>query len=230
MMNEILKHHLHIFDMDGLLLDTERIAFEIFKCTCKEFGFIPSIKSYLPFISVDRIQRYEILSQLHSNIPIQKIVELWDARYMEYLYEKQIPLKRGVQSMLNYLKKNKKLIAVATSTDSKLAKHKLRKSLLLEYFDYIVAGDQVRKSKPSPEIYNTVIKYFNMPKDSCLAYEDSLKGIESAYQAGLNVIQIIDLQKPTIDSIKKTIFRFDSFDSLFSSLNLNSDIILKSSK
>jgi len=119
------------------------------------------------------------------------------ARYHEAITTRGIPLKDGVLEFLRYIRSLQLPMAVATSTQTDIAKTKLRDTGILDYFQIVVGGEQVRHSKPHPDIYLKAAAELAVNARNCLALEDSENGVKSASAAGLTVIQIPDLVQPS---------------------------------
>ena len=187
-----------IFDMDGLLLDTERIALSSFVATCREFDFEPDVDIYVRCIGTNSAQTKEILTQGYGrDFPYEAIREKWSQRYEETITEHPVPEKPGASALLDFFRRAGLSIGLATSTTYASAVKKLTQSGLYPYFDIIVGGDQVRTGKPDPEPYLMVSRLLNIPPARCLALEDSDNGVLSAHGAGMRVIQIPDLKPPS---------------------------------
>jgi HAD superfamily hydrolase (TIGR01509 family) len=187
-----------IFDMDGLLLDTERIAMSSFVATCREFDFEPDLDIYVRCIGTNSTKVKEILTQGYGrDFPYEEIRKKWSQRYEQTILEHPVPRKPGASALLAFLKQRRSSIGLATSTKHASAVKKLKQADLYPYFDVIVGGDQVEKSKPDPEVYQTVSRLLETAPARCLALEDSDNGVLSAHGAGMMVIQIPDLRAPS---------------------------------
>lgn len=186
-----------IFDMDGLLLDTERIAYDIFIEIADSYGVNPKIRDYSQCIGANKTYREKILKEYFPSLPLDQFIPAWEKEYKNRLCNDEIPIKKGVIELLSLLKSKQIYIAVATSTHRELAYLKLKKTNLLNFFHYIIGGDQIEKSKPDPEIYLKVKEKFGVDSSECLVFEDSTNGVISAYKAEMDVIQVIDLIEAT---------------------------------
>ena len=107
--------------------------------------------------------------------------------------------------ILDYLKSKDIKIALATSTTAKSATEILTRAKVIDYFDRLICGDMVAKSKPDPEIFVTAVKELGENPKDCIALEDSINGIKSAYSAGLKPIMVPDLIEPT-EEIRPMLF------------------------
>jgi HAD superfamily hydrolase (TIGR01509 family) len=193
-----MKFEAVIFDMDGLLLDTERIALQTFRETCANFGIEVDRKVYLKCIGTNDSKTKEILiSGYGETFPYDDFERLWLEKYGIEAYEKPVPLKEGAEPLLESIKRACLPMAVATSTSHEKAVLKLGNAGILDYFKLIVAGDQIKKSKPDPEIYLKTAGRLGVSPERCLALEDSDNGVQSAHAAGMTVIQIPDLVEPS---------------------------------
>ncbi|MBO5351842.1 MAG: HAD-IA family hydrolase, partial [Lachnospiraceae bacterium] len=103
------------------------------------------------------------------------------------------PVKKGLYVLLDYLKENGYKLAVASSTSKRGVERNLKSAGVLEYFDAIICGDMVEKSKPEPEIYLKACEALGVEPAEALALEDSRNGLLSAYRAGMKVIMVPDL-------------------------------------
>jgi HAD superfamily hydrolase (TIGR01509 family) len=186
-----------VFDMDGLLLDTELISLKTFVASCREHHFEPDLKIYVQCIGTNSARTREILLEGYGpDFPYNEILKLWRSSYDEETGQ-SIPVKPGAVSLLKYLEKRPLKKAVATSSRRENAFKKLSNARILHFFDFILGGDQITRGKPDPEMYLTACRELGAEPQRCLALEDSENGVRSALSAGLMVIQVPDLIPPT---------------------------------
>ncbi|VVS91970.1 HAD family hydrolase [Desulfoluna spongiiphila] len=120
----------------------------------------------------------------------------WEHLISIVMDEIPVPLKNGAEQLLSTLKGSHTPMAVATSSDTELARTRLSDSKILPYFDCVVGGDLVSKGKPDPEIYVTSATRLDVSPSDCLALEDSGNGVRSAVSAGMTVVQVPDMIQP----------------------------------
>jgi HAD superfamily hydrolase (TIGR01509 family) len=189
-----------IFDMDGLLLDTERIALSTFIEACREYHFEPDLRIYDRCIGTTYARTQEILiSRYGKDSPFDAVSKLWEKRYDEETLDKPVLLKVGARSLLRYLGTKGMKKAVVTSSSQAHAIRKLANAGILDCFQFVLCGDQISKGKPDPEIYLTACQKIGEKPPMCLALEDSDNGVRSAIKAGLKVIQVPDLKEPSVE-------------------------------
>ncbi|SHO57525.1 HAD family hydrolase [Vibrio quintilis] len=189
--------HAVIFDMDGLLLDSERLALENFQTTCRKFGLDDFTDVYLTCIGTNLARTHEILQQaMGDTVDYPAFSQARETAYQALINREAIPLKPGVAELLEYLKQHQIPVAVATSTQRERALLKLRHAGLADYFPVVIGGDQVTRSKPDPEIYLKAAAALGISPADCLALEDSANGVRAAVAAGMKVIQVPDLIQP----------------------------------
>ncbi|MDP6501247.1 MAG: HAD family phosphatase [Dehalococcoidales bacterium] len=194
-----MKYKAIIFDMDGLLIDSERIALSMFVQACRECDFEPDIEVYYRCIGTTPPQTKEIFRDGYGpDFPFEAISELWDKKYQEETLNKSVPLKEGALQLLKYLDGEGVKKAVATSTHQERARRKLANAKILHFFDFILSGDQILQGKPNPEIYLATCQRLGEEPAECLALEDSDNGVTAAFEAGLTVIQVPDLVEPSV--------------------------------
>jgi len=189
-----------IFDMDGLMIDTERIAWETFGDACRAFSRIPDFEVYVQLIGTSYKETRELLTAGHGHdFPYDDIHSAWNTLYLRTIKEEPIPLKKGLLQLLTLFKERHYKIAVATSTRRETALIKLKNAGLFDTFPNIVAGDEVINSKPAPEIYLKAAAMTGTDPSNCLVLEDSDPGVRAALAAGMQVIQVPDLRKPSAE-------------------------------
>ena len=197
-MPELRQFEAVIFDMDGLLLDTERIALSAFNETCEHFGLGNETEIFMRCVGTNSELGEAVLKQGFSGkIDHLDFARIWDANYLERTTNSPIPLKNGATELLARLTALAIPIAVATSTSSDRARQKLRSAGILTHFTAVIGGDQVTNSKPHPDIYANAADVLGVTPAKCIALEDSENGVRSATSAGVTVIQIPDLVQPT---------------------------------
>ncbi|WP_413691672.1 HAD family hydrolase [Psychromonas sp. KJ10-2] len=186
-----------IFDMDGLLLDTERVCMQAFEQACQQLS-LPFVKSaYLKIIgrNAQGIEQ-AIMEHYAQYIDYAPLRKAWMDGYWPIVETQAIPVKAGVVALLDWLKARSIPVAVATSTHQQLARTKLKLAGLDHYFEHISSGCEVSNSKPHPEIFLLAAQRLNIAPQNCLAFEDSSNGVISALAAEMTVYQVPDLVIP----------------------------------
>lgn len=186
-----------IFDMDGLLLDTERVALATFRDTCIAQNVLFDQAIYNQCIGRNLRASVEILKNNIPNFPEDTFMKQWNDAYIENAVNKPVAIKQGVEAFLTWLVDNKVPRAIATSTGLAKARKKLSNAGLLDYFQVVMTGDQVENSKPHPEIYLKAATGLGIDPTRCLALEDSDNGVRAAVAANMLVYQIPDLVQPS---------------------------------
>ncbi|SFC87686.1 HAD family hydrolase [Clostridium uliginosum] len=196
-----------IFDMDGLLFDTEQISFESFRQVIREYGLDMEKELHLNIIgrNVNGIKE-KMMENYGQDFPFDKLYEQKTKVMTDCLNNKGVPVKKGVYELLDYLKKKKYKIAVATSTRRERAIELLEMAKIKDKFDCIVCGDEVINSKPDPEIFLKAAKKLDVPTENCIVLEDSGTGIRAAHAAGIKSINVPDMKKPD-EQMKKLALR-----------------------
>ena len=186
-----------VFDMDGLLLDTERVCMQAFEQACEQLS-LPFVKSaYLKIIGRNAKGIEEaIMSHYAQYIEYLPLRKAWMDGYWPIVENQAIPVKSGVIELLDWFKSENIPVAVATSTHQKLAKTKLRLAKIDQYFEHISSGCEVTHGKPHPEIFLLAAERLKVPAEQCLAFEDSNNGVLSAMAAKMQVYQVPDLVVP----------------------------------
>ncbi|MFL0269297.1 HAD family hydrolase [Candidatus Clostridium radicumherbarum] len=196
-----------IFDMDGLMFDTEKISYIGWKEAAIKYNYEIDEGLFQKTLGANLIRTKEIyLNFFGEKFPFEEIKNERVKIAEDIIKTKGIPIKRGLYELLNYLSQSNIKMAVATSTSRKRATDLLKLAKVDYIFDYILCGDEIINSKPNPEIFLKVANKFQCPPKKCLVLEDSEVGIIAASKAGMLPIMIPDMKKP-IDDIQKLIFR-----------------------
>jgi len=186
-----------VFDMDGLLLDTERVALATFEATCDQHNIVVDRALYDRCIGTSSQGTAEILREALGSALYERISRDWSARYRARVTTRAVDIKAGAVELLNLARRLGLPLALATSTHTELANTKLRLAGLDGFFASIVGGDTVTRTKPHPEPYLTATRALGFAPDECWAIEDSENGVRAAHAAGLFVFQVPDLVQPS---------------------------------
>lgn len=194
-----------VFDVDGLMIDTESVWKNAFDKAGDKYG-IPNLGDTLfPSLIGKRLEdEQELLDRLLPSDIQNQLINEWRQIGLGSL-EREVPVKPGLYEMLDYLEQHHIKMAVATTTRRELTEQRLKKIGVYDRFDYVLCGDEVTKRKPDPEIYLSVLHKMNTKAENAIVLEDSGVGVEAAYRAGIDCIQVPDLIAPTEVQEKQTI-------------------------
>lgn len=187
-----------IFDMDGLMIDTEKLLHKYWVQAANEFGYPMKIEHVLQIRSL--AAKYAIpklKDMLGEDFDYYKVrarrMELMNQHVEQYGLEK----KKGLDELLAYAKEKGYAMAVATATDEERTRKYLKSIGKYSYFDEIICGPMVANGKPEPDIYLEAAKRLQLLPENCMALEDSPNGILSAYRAGCIPVMVPDLDEPS---------------------------------
>lgn len=202
-----------VFDMDGLLIDTEKLYLKYWKQAAADFGYIMedrhvfAIRSLARKFSIPKLKGF-----FGDDFPTEEIRARRTELISGHIEKYGIELKKGAFVLLDYLKAHNIKLAVATATQRERTVMYLNKTGLFNYFDAVVCGDMVTNGKPEPDIYLTAAKELNLPPNQCAAFEDSPNGIKSAYKAGCHAVMIPDMTAPDDEIMPMLSAVYESLD------------------
>lgn len=186
-----------IFDMDGLLLDTEKLLVNFWVQAANEAGFPMTREHALSVRSLHRSFAVPYLRGLFGgDFDYAKIRSRRMELMNEHLSRFPLELKKGAAELLEFLKENNILRAVATATDYERAKDYLTRVGIFDSFDRIVCASMVERGKPAADIYIFAAEQLGLSPGECIALEDSPNGVKSAAGAGCKTIMVPDLTEP----------------------------------
>lgn len=191
-----------IFDMDGVLFDTERVYLESWIKVFKEYGYTMTKEMYIPLMGTGRKNVKEVFKKTFGdNIPIEEMYVKKDELLFKAIDNNEVPLKLGAIDILCYLKEEGYKIALATSAKRDRVTKQIQANNMNNMFNAIVCGDDVVNSKPDPEIFLKAAKKLDVNPENCVVIEDSLAGIKGANKGGMKGFHVEDLKKAD-DEIK----------------------------
>lgn len=200
-----------IFDMDGILFDTENLYIQCWKQLggCHQ---LEDIEATLKECIGTNEERTKSIFKSHygESFDIMYYREQVRSIFLNYTKTHGMPMKPGVYELLGYLKENGYRIGLASSTKIEDVKRELKEAGIYEYFEVLIGGDMVKTSKPSPDIYLLACEQLGIEPKIAIAIEDSLNGIRAAYAAGMKPIMVPDLMEPTPEIQKMLYQKLDS--------------------
>ncbi len=204
-----------IFDMDGVLFDTERLAVQSWEKAGLEFGIkgmgdiVPHVLGFSQKSSWPMVQKF-----VGKDFPYDDFRRRVHDHSFAYFDEFGVPVKKGVQEALQYLKDNGYRTAVATSTRRESAMHHFQQTGLKDYFDAFVCGDEVKNGKPAPDIFLIAADKLGVNPKNCMVIEDSPNGLKAAFAAGVTPVMVPDLIAPNEKLAQLYSYVIDSLSDL----------------
>jgi len=185
-----------VFDMDGLLLDTERVYFESFRSALAALGLPQDDNLFRRLVGTNLLLGRRLLTEgLSGRVAVEKFDAVWDDEITQRLAD-CIPVKPGARAVAEHLLEQDIPYIIATSTQTEKAHLHLERAGLSPLFKDIVGGDQVAASKPAPDIYLHAAARMGHDPATCVAFEDSPNGVRAAHAAGLITVQVPDIVAP----------------------------------
>lgn len=195
-----------IFDMDGVIFDSERLVLECWEKIGTKYHLEGMREAFLPCIGTNSVKTREIVLQHYGDdFPYEEFRRESSLLYHGIVDQGGLPVKTGVRELLSYLEENDIPIAVASSTRLEVVRQELKQAGLYECFSVVMGGDQLKRSKPEPDIYLMTCEKLGARPICTYAIEDSYNGIRSAYSAGMKPIMVPDMLPPTEEMREKSV-------------------------
>lgn len=185
---------LYIFDMDGLLLDTETLYQQFWFKVLQEKNIDITREELRKIIgmSYDQAKNY-FLNYVDTEEEFIELRQRREVYFWEHVENIGMPLREGADQILSYLRENNIKTALITSTEEQRAKKLMNIAGINHTFDYMVFSNMVTKTKPDPEMYHYLKKLTDIDKREWIVFEDSYSGLKAANNAGVDVVWIKDL-------------------------------------
>ncbi len=210
-----------LFDMDGLLIDSERMAQEATFVTADLLGHAISETVALRMIGLgsDALGRM-LIAEYGDHFPFAEYQRVWNEQYQTRI-AKGVPVKPGVAEALAAVRSAGLRCAVATSTGTRFAQHKLEKAGLLANFDIVVGRDAVTHGKPAPDLYLHAANQLGVDAAHCWAFEDSLPGLTAAVASGARAHWVPDLAHIHDHELPKGVEQIESLHAICEWLSID---------
>ena len=194
-----------IFDMDGLMIDSERVTFECYQERLKDMNLTMDEEFYKTLLGKPIKGIYQRFYDVYGNyFPIENVIQDVHQLIAEHFETEGVPVKKGLVELLHYLKDNNYKTIVATSSNRDRVDKILAQAKITEFFDDSICGDEVTKGKPNPEVFLKSCQKLGVNVDEAIVLEDSEAGIQASYDANIKVICIPDMKYPEKQYEEKT--------------------------
>ncbi len=199
-----------IFDMDGVIFDSERLVLVCWEKVSEKYGIQGIEEVFMPCIGTNAEKTKEVvLDHYGQDFPFEEFRKEASVLFHEDVNRNGLPVKKGVRELLEYLKEREIPTAVASSTRLEVVTGELKQAGLYEYFKAVMGGDQLKRSKPEPDIYLMTCEKLGVNPGQAYAIEDSYNGIRSSYSAGMKPIMVPDMLPATEEMLQKSIVVLD---------------------
>ncbi len=195
-----------IFDMDGVLFDTEWLCMDSWIAVAREKG-IPDMEDFFPrCIGRNQTDTAALFQEFYGgSYDYEGFRQQASVKFREYIEQNGMPVKKGVRETLEFLRREGYRIGLASSSSRHSVESHLQLSGLGEYFQSLTTGDMVEHSKPCPDIYLMACESLGVRPAEAVAIEDSPNGIRAAYGAGMFPVMVPDLIPPDQEMQEKSV-------------------------
>lgn len=199
--------NLVIFDMDGVLFDTERLGERFWQEAAEKFNYKISDEIFRKTIGLDGRKTKEIYRKYYGDeFPYMDMRSEKIKLEKKYILSEGVPVKEGLFELLEYLKEIKLKIALATSTVRERTELLLDSAGIKKYFEVITCGDEIENGKPDPDIFLKTSQKMGCRPENCIVLEDSKNGVRGASSAGMLPIMVPDITEPP-EEIEALLFK-----------------------
>ena len=186
-----------VFDMDGLMFDTERLAMAAWDYAGEKMGLGKAGYMVMKTLGVTAERADEIWREEFGSDVDTEAMRRYGREFTDNFYEhNKVPVKYGLYELLDWLKSAGIKTAVASSSTRRAVLRNLESAGITDKFDIIVSGEMAARSKPAPDIYLAGASALKLPPEDCIALEDSPVGILAAHRAGCMDIMVPDQDQP----------------------------------
>lgn len=204
-----------IFDMDGLMFDTEKVFMKAWDYAGEKIGIGKAGYTVLKTLGMNITAAYDVWKEEFGDSYNQEELKKHTKDYLKKYYdENTVPVKDGLYLLLDYLRDNHCNMMVASSSPRWEVEKHLKTAQVSDYFVDIVCGDMIENSKPAPDIYLKACARLGAAPEDCFALEDSKNGLLAAYRAGCKPIMIPDLWQPDEEILQLIVAKYDNLEQV----------------
>jgi HAD superfamily hydrolase (TIGR01509 family) len=197
MINQQFVPEAVLFDMDGLMLDTEGPVLPFWYTVMEKYGYSLSEEILYKTIGIPAVSTEKMLKEIYgADFPYDKITEELEQMVQDDIDKNGIPQKKGLLTLLDHLDKLGIPKAVATSTRREKALWKLQHSGIKDRFPIVVSVDDVKRGKPAPDLFLAAAEKLGKKPEHCVGFEDSTAGLQSLSAAGIKSVFVKDILEP----------------------------------
>lgn len=208
-----------IFDMDGLIFDTERLFMRELTKVMEKYGYTLTEEIYIRLLGLsDKALMDKMTEAYGRDYPFEEISKITRENVTKCAENGDLTIKSGIPELLEFLKGEGIPCTVASSTASEYVEKYLRIAGIDGFFSDITGGDCVKRSKPYPDVFEKAREKFGVNASEALIMEDSENGITAAYRAGIPVVCVPDMKYPSEEHLAMTSLCIDSADKLIAYL------------
>ncbi len=209
-----------IFDMDGVLFDTELVFDQIWTMLAKKYGYVIQQQMLNNLRGTSGKQMANIIESYWKDADGFLIIDEFFANAKAYLSQK-VPLKPGVCELIDFLWQHKMPMAVASGSFKDLVLSNLKVSGLIHYFQVISSGDEVSSGKPEPDIFLLTAKRLCQKPQNCLVLEDGIHGVLAGIRTGCETYMVLDKVSPTKEILEKQVPIYNDLTEVLADLKAN---------
>ncbi|MCD7948901.1 MAG: HAD family phosphatase [Erysipelotrichaceae bacterium] len=204
-----------IFDMDGLMINSEEVTYERYVKVLKDMNLDMSREFYTSLLGQTVPRAFEKMRAFYGeDFPCQDVIDKVHILLNDDFKDEGIPIKKGLVELLEYLTKNNYKIIVASSSNKERVTKLLQQVDVYQYLDDCICGDEVSQGKPNPEIFLKACEKLHVLPSEAMVIEDSEAGIEAAHTAHIPVICIPDMKYPDKEYADMTYKILESLDQV----------------
>lgn len=204
-----------IFDMDGVIFDSERTNLDCWNIIADKYGFERPEIIYKKTIGVKaETAKLMYLEYYGEDFPYDKYAEEKSILFHSEYDGGNLPIKQGVKELLEYFKSNGYHLSLASSTRVCIVEQQIKDAGFYDCFDRIIGGDMIEKSKPAPDIFLKAVEGLEITPEDVYVIEDSYNGIRAAFNAGMMPIMVPDMLSPTDEMKEKSKLIFNNLNEV----------------
>lgn len=206
-----------IFDMDGVLVDSEPFHYQVLQYSFDKLGLTLDTSYYHSLVGTANLAMWQkVALDFELDLPAGELAEKHKANLFELLPNAEVPLSPGISGLLNRISALGVTMCVASSSSLKLIRHFMEQNQLQQFFSHLVSGETLKRSKPFPDIFLKAADLHQLDPMHCLVIEDSKNGVLAAKSAGMTCIGYVNPNSGNQDLSRAdySIAHFDELDEV----------------